>query len=47
MIVFLAGFVPWALLWQPIGAVQAFQAGAVAAAAVGVAVARGTRQEGR
>ncbi len=44
MVVFLAGFVPWALLWQPIGAVQAFLVGAVVAAAVAFAMTLAARR---
>jgi hypothetical protein len=46
IIVFVAGFVPWALLWQSIGAVQAFLTGAVVAAAA-FALSRSPRQTHR
>ncbi|MET3948809.1 multisubunit Na+/H+ antiporter MnhE subunit [Arthrobacter sp. UYCu512] len=47
IIVFVAGFVPWALLWESIGAVQAFLTGVVVAAAAGFALSRSARQTHR
>jgi multisubunit Na+/H+ antiporter MnhE subunit len=47
VIVFLAGFLPWALLWPSIGAIQAFLVGVVVAVAAGFVLKRPGKQTER
>jgi len=47
VIVFLSGFLPWALLWSSIGAMQAFPIGVVVAAAAAFVLTRPRKQVGR
>lgn len=45
--IFLSGFLPWALLWSSIGAMQAFLIGVVVAAAAAFVLNRPLKQAGR
>lgn len=47
VLVFLSGFMPWALLWPSIGAIQAFLVGVVVAVAAGFVLKRPGKQTER